>query len=105
MSFLNRYVSDRMKDSEFKREWENSQVEYEIARQIIKIRKEKGLTQAGLAELIHSKQSAISRIENGDQNVTLGTLKKIASVLNTKIQLEIDPDFHEPMNQSDLIKN
>ncbi|HHW39360.1 MAG TPA: helix-turn-helix transcriptional regulator [Bacillales bacterium] len=93
MSFLDRYVSERTKDPNFRKEWENSGAEYEIARQIIKIRKEKGMTQKQLAQLLQTKQSAISRIENGDQNITLSTLKKIATVLKEPIRIEIDPDF------------
>lgn len=93
MSFLNRYVAERSEDPNFRKEWEESRVEYEIARKIIEMRKAKGITQAGLAQLMRTKQSAISRIENGDQNITLSTLKKIATILNEPIKIEINPDI------------
>lgn len=92
MSFLNRYVSERSEDPNFRKEWEESKTEYELARRIIQLRKARGITQEDLARLMRTKQSAISRIENGDQNITLSTLKKLATVFNEPIKIEINPD-------------
>lgn len=50
-----------------------------------KLRVEKGLTQAELADLVGSSQSAIHRIEKGNQNVSLEMVKKLSSCLGSPI--------------------
>ncbi len=57
----------------------------EIGKVIENMRKEKGLTQAELAKLIGTSQSAIHRIEKGDQNISLEMVKKISSELGSQI--------------------
>ncbi|MBQ2638546.1 UDP-N-acetylglucosamine 1-carboxyvinyltransferase [Candidatus Saccharibacteria bacterium] len=57
----------------------------EIGRVIENMRKEKGMTQAELAEKIGTSQSAIHRIEKGDQNISLEMVKKVSSELGGQI--------------------
>lgn len=52
---------------------------------IKKLREEKGMTQAAFAKALDTAQSAIARIENGKQNLTLDQLSKISHVLERKI--------------------
>jgi len=52
-------------------------------------RKEKNLTQKGLAELIGTKQSNISRLESGNYNPSLELLTKIAQVMGKKLEVRI----------------
>lgn len=49
---------------------------------IADLREEKSLTQADLAKLLKTTQSAIARIEAGKQNLSTETLLKISKVLN-----------------------
>ena len=44
-------------------------------------RLQRGMTQTELAKLVNTSQSAINRIENGKQNVSLDMIEKISSVL------------------------
>ena len=48
-------------------------------------RNRKGLTQTQLAEAIGTSQSAINRIENGGQNISVEMLVRISDVLNCNI--------------------
>ena len=48
-------------------------------------RSRKGLTQAQLAEAIGTSQSAINRIENGGQNISVEMLVRISEVLHCNI--------------------
>lgn len=57
----------------------------EIGRVIEKMRKDKGLTQTELAKEIGTSQSAIHRIEKGDQNISLEMIKKISNELGGQI--------------------
>lgn len=52
---------------------------------IKQLREEQGLTQEEFAKAMKTTQSAIARIENGNQNVTIEQLSKIGDVLNRPI--------------------
>jgi len=70
-------------DTDFKEAWDDIELQYELAREIIRRRNELGLTQKELADRIGSNQSLISRIENC-HNCNLDTINKIAKSLNSK---------------------
>ena len=95
MSYLKRRLTHRLKDPNFRQEWEDSELEYIIARNIVKLRKESNLTQQELAKVLDTHQSAISRIEQADQNVTIGNLKSIAKALDVNVmEMFIESDDH-----------
>ncbi len=77
------------KDPEFKETWDEMELQYHLAREIIKRRSELGLTQKELAERIGTEQSVISRIENG-HNCNLETINKIAKSLNSKPRIHFE---------------
>lgn len=49
------------------------------------LREERGLSQSGFAKKLKTTQSAIARIENGEQNLSTATLSHISEVLNRDI--------------------
>ena len=72
----------------FKEAAEETRLEYEIARALIKARIEKGLTQAEVARRMNTKQSVISRVENARTMPSLAFLKRLAEVLNASLQVQ-----------------
>jgi DNA-binding XRE family transcriptional regulator len=63
-----------------------------IAAQIINARKSKGLTQADLAGLVGTSQSAIVRLEKGNYlGYSLKTLQKIAAALDATVEINFCP--------------
>ncbi len=56
-----------------------------IGQLIYQIRQERGLTQAEFARRLGTSQSAINRIEKGQQNLSLETLGRISDVLNKQL--------------------
>ena len=52
---------------------------------IKKLREEKGITQDDFAKRLKTSQSAVARIESGNQNVTIDQLMKMSEVLNHNI--------------------
>ncbi|OGE64406.1 hypothetical protein A3I48_01620, partial [Candidatus Daviesbacteria bacterium RIFCSPLOWO2_02_FULL_36_7] len=58
------FEKELLKKPGFKEAMEETRLEYEIARALIKARIEKGLTQVEIAKKMHTKQSVISRVEN-----------------------------------------
>jgi len=76
-------------DPEVMKELEENALEYEIKKQIIKLRLENNLTQKKLAELIGTKQANISRLESGNHsNFSICFLNKIAKATNKKLKIE-----------------
>ena len=72
----------------FKEAQEETRLEYEIARALIKARIEKGLTQAEVAKRMKTKQSVISRVENARTVPSLSFLKRLAQVLNASLRIQ-----------------
>ena len=66
-----------------------NEAEYKIIEEIIMARKEKNLTQKGLAELIGTRQANISRLESGNYNPSLDLLIKIAQAMGKKLEVRI----------------
>ena len=54
------------KNPELYKEYKELEPEYELIKQVIKIRKDQELTQQELAERTGTKQSNISRLEKGE---------------------------------------
>jgi len=78
-----------LKNKEVQKEYELMEAEYKIIEEIIMTRREKNLTQKGLAELIGTKQSNISRLESGNYNPSLDFLQKIASAMGKRLEIRI----------------
>ncbi|MDP3991715.1 MAG: UDP-N-acetylglucosamine 1-carboxyvinyltransferase [Candidatus Colwellbacteria bacterium] len=56
-----------------------------IGSKITAHREQKGMTQAGLARLLKTSQSAVARMEAGEQNFSTGTLLKIGKILDKEL--------------------
>ncbi len=78
-----------LKDPELVKELEKNEAEYQLIKEIIQARLEQNLTQNDLAQLIGTRQSNISRLENGNANPSLDFLEKIASALGKKIEIHL----------------
>lgn len=63
--------------------------EFVLVRTLIKKRLAAGLSQSELAKRIGTKQSAISRLESGAYNPTVGMLRKIARALGTDVRVSL----------------
>lgn len=57
----------------------------EIGKLIQRLREEQNITQRALADTLGTAQSAIARIENGEQNLSTEMIEKISSVLNRDV--------------------
>ena len=67
----------------------------QIAGQVADRRKERGLSQADLAELVGTTQSAIARLESGGRPPRIDTLLRIANALDADLHIELldrEPD-------------
>ncbi|MFH0873533.1 MAG: helix-turn-helix transcriptional regulator [Candidatus Komeilibacteria bacterium] len=78
-----------MKDPKFRRAYEELEPEYALLKKMIQLRIAKGLTQKQLAKKLGTKQSAISRLENGNLNPTLKSFYKLARALDAKVKITV----------------
>lgn len=76
-----------LQSPEVKREYDELKVIYDIKREILKLRIEQGLSQKELADMINTKQSAISRLESGEYNPSLEFLTKVATALGKELHI------------------
>jgi ribosome-binding protein aMBF1 (putative translation factor) len=79
-----------LKDPEFKKAYDALEEEYELRRQLIKMRKKSGLTQEELAKKLKTKKSNISRLEsfNAKSSPRILTLMEYAKATGHKMKIE-----------------
>ena len=78
-------LEQKLKDPEFRKEWEAQNEEFEVAKEIIRLRIKAGLTQKELAEKAHTSQPAIARLESGNyRNLSLSFLRKVGEALGVE---------------------
>ncbi len=87
MDDLDRLLEKRLQDPEFRKEWEATQLEYDVTEMLIKARTSQHRSQKELAIRAGVRQSNLSRIENGQCSPNLATLQKIAKGLGKRLQL------------------
>lgn len=75
----------------FKQAMQETEVEFQVARAVIEARLQRGMTQAQLAEAMHTRQSVISRVENAKTVPSLSFLKRLAEVLSASLEIRFEP--------------
>jgi len=90
MSDLRIYIENRKKtDSEFVTDYDKGYQEFKLGAMLRQAREEAGLTQEELARRIHTKKTAISRIENHAEDIKLSTLEKFANALGKQLTVSV----------------
>ncbi len=90
MSDLKRYIKERkQKDKAFALNYNQGYEDFKIGMMLKQARETAGLSQEELAKRLHTKKTAISRIENHAEDIKLSTLEKVASVLGKRIKIAI----------------
>ncbi len=75
-------LKKQLLNKEFRKEYELLEEEFQIAKEIIRLRTEAKMTQKELAEKAGTSQPAIARLESGVyKNLSLSFLNKVAKVL------------------------
>lgn len=91
MDDLQQHIQDSLKEPVFAEVWAESELAYEVTRQIIALRLQQGLTQLEVARRAGTTQSVIARIENGEQNISLKTLSRLARALKADVKIALRP--------------
>ena len=76
-----------LKNPKIKSEYDKLQPEFSLIQAMIDARVQKKVTQKELADKIGTKQSVISRLETGRGNPSVAFLKKLATALDTRLEI------------------
>ncbi len=85
------FFSKKFNEKEFKKAYEETGLLMDIAVAVSQARMKKGLSQSDLARSLKTTQSVVSRIENGNQNLSMKMLMKIALVLDCDLSFNLKP--------------
>jgi len=97
---LNKSVKHRdfkaqlLKDPKVRQEYEALEPEFKLIRDVLLRRSELNLSQVQLAKLVGTRQPAISRLERGDGNITISTLRRVADALNADLDISLKARPH-----------
>ena len=91
MSDLEKYIDKRKQtDEDFAAEYEVGYENFKIGVMLRHARERAGVTQREVAEQLETQKSAISRIENHAENISLSTLERYARALGKKLRVKIE---------------
>ncbi|WP_294562470.1 helix-turn-helix transcriptional regulator [uncultured Traorella sp.] len=82
------YLNERLKDDNFKEEYDKLDNEYSFAIALIEARNKKKLSQKQLAEKTGMTQADISKIESGNRNLSIRTLQRLADGLDMDLKIQ-----------------
>ncbi|MBT3193040.1 MAG: helix-turn-helix transcriptional regulator [Verrucomicrobia bacterium] len=90
MSDLQKYIKKRKsRDPEFAKGYDSGYEQFKIGVMLKQARLEAGVTQEELASRLHTKKTAISRIENHAADIKLSTLENFAEAIGKRLTLKI----------------
>jgi len=86
---LEEILAEKMLDPGFAREYKDSSIRKLLAVQVIRMRQDKGLTQQQLANMVGTRQSSISRLEDMQSLPSLSFLMKVAEALDADVDIRL----------------
>jgi ribosome-binding protein aMBF1 (putative translation factor) len=85
------YHEEQMQDPEFAAAYRALEPEFQVAREVVRLRLARGLSQEELAEKAGTGQPNISRLERAVSNPSLHFLQKVAKALGTELEIKFKP--------------
>ena len=74
-------------DPEVKKEYDAMEPEFQLILAVIELRNEQNLTQQELADRTGINRSDISKIEHGNANPSLKTMKRLAAAMGKRVHI------------------
>ena len=89
-------MQDWLEDAEFRQEYDALAAEFSLFDELLRARKEAGLTQAEVAERMGTKTSAVARLEAGggrkSHSPSVATLEKYAEAVGYRLEIRLVRD-------------
>ena len=92
-------MREKLQDPEFAKLYHESDPAYQAAREVLKLRALRQLTQKELADRINTKQHGISRLENAANPPSLSFLQRVADAMDAKLEIRLIPREEYPEEQ------
>ncbi len=89
MDDFDRILKKNLKNPKFKAEWDKLRFRSHVINLLVDLRHENNLTQKALADKLGASQAVISRIENGNVNIGIDFLSKIAKTFGKDISITL----------------
>ncbi|MDE2079561.1 MAG: helix-turn-helix transcriptional regulator [Patescibacteria group bacterium] len=89
MTTYTQFKKKALADEQVKASYDLLGPEFALVRALIQKRLAAGLSQSALARKVGTQQSAISRLESGSYNPTVGMLRKVARALGTDVRVSL----------------
>lgn len=90
MDDLERYIEKRKKRSKkFAKKFESGYKDFKIGVMLKLAREKAGMTQDEVAKKLHTKKTAISRIENHAEDIKLSTIEKFVHAVGKELKIKV----------------
>jgi transcriptional regulator with XRE-family HTH domain len=84
-------LEESLTDDEFREDWERTAFARAVAQQVIRYRIEKNMTQTAVARLVGVSQAVIGRLELGEHEPKVSTLRRLSEKLGLSFSIDIHP--------------
>lgn len=90
------YLNEQLKDTKFAEQCENAGAAWDIAVQLVALRKDRNISQKELADSVGTTQQQISRLESPSyEGHSLSMLRKVAAALGTRVHVTLSNNQNE----------
>jgi transcriptional regulator with XRE-family HTH domain len=89
---LNEVLDEALQDPETRAEWDRTQLARDVSIWLLGYRRDHGLTQTELAKRLGWKQPVVARLESGDHEPSLATLRHLVEQLGASARIDIHAD-------------
>jgi len=90
------YLEEQLKSPDFAEKFRKAGEAWDIAIQLVSLRKKSGLSQKELAKRVGTSQQQISRLESPSyEGHSLSMLRRVAEILGATVHVEIQPKKHQ----------
>jgi DNA-binding XRE family transcriptional regulator len=97
-----KFLKRASKQEGFVEAYDALEEEYALARELLAARSRSGLTQEGVADLMGTTKSAVSRLESGGKTApSLKTLKKYAKAVGCRLHIRLIPATAKKRGRND----
>lgn len=86
---LDQWIEEEMQDEEFRVLWNQREPAYQLARQLLRLRKTQGLSQSEVARRAGLQQPAVARLETGAHKPSLDTIHRVAHALGRRVEIRL----------------
>jgi transcriptional regulator with XRE-family HTH domain len=91
MKDLKSRIAEKFSDQDFEKKYHRTASLYRLADRVLLLRKQRGLTQKELAEIVGTTQAVISRLESASVKPSMETILKIAEALDAVVNIQLLP--------------